>query len=90
MAGWHHRLNGRESEWTPRVGDGQGGLACCHSWGCKESDTTATELNAFIWNLARWYERMCLQGRNGETDIENRLMDMGRVEERVSCKEKVT
>ena len=40
MAGWHHRLNGRESEWTPRVGDGQGGLACCHSWGCKESDTT--------------------------------------------------
>ena len=40
MAGWHHRLNGRESEWTPGVGDGQGGLACCNSWGCKESDTT--------------------------------------------------
>ena len=29
MAGWHHWLNGRESEWTPGVGDGQGGLACC-------------------------------------------------------------
>ena len=28
MAGWHHRLDGRESEWTPGVGDGQGGLAC--------------------------------------------------------------
>ena len=40
MAGWHHWLNGRESEWTPGVGDGQGGLACCDSWGCKESDTT--------------------------------------------------
>ena len=32
MAGWHHRLDGCESEWTPRVGDGQGGLACCDSW----------------------------------------------------------
>ena len=29
-----------ESEWTPGVGDGQGGLACCNSWGLKESDTT--------------------------------------------------
>ena len=41
MAGWHHRLDGHESEWTPGVGDGQGGLACCDSWGRKESDTTA-------------------------------------------------
>ena len=40
MAGWHHGLNGRESEWTPGVGDGQGGLACCDSWGRKESDMT--------------------------------------------------
>ena len=40
MAGWHHWLDGRESEWTPGVGDGQRGLACCDSWGCKESDTT--------------------------------------------------
>ena len=40
MAGWHHWLNGRESEWTPGVGDGQRGLACCDSWGRKESDTT--------------------------------------------------
>ena len=49
MAGWHHWLDGRESEWTPGVGDGQGGLACCNSWGRKESDTTEwlnwTELN---------------------------------------------
>ena len=40
MAGCHHWLDGRESEWTPGVGDGQGGLACCDSWCCKESDTT--------------------------------------------------
>ena len=40
MAGWHHWLHGRESEWTPGVGYGQGGLACCDSWGRKESDTT--------------------------------------------------
>ena len=39
--GWmHHWLNGHESEWTPGVGDGQGGLACCDSWGHKESDMT--------------------------------------------------
>ena len=40
MAGWHHGLDGRESEWTPGVGDGQRGLACCDSWGRKESDVT--------------------------------------------------
>ena len=46
MAGWHHWLDELESEWTPGVGDGQGGLACCDSWGCRESDTTGmTELN---------------------------------------------
>ena len=39
MAGWHHGLDGRESEWTLGV-DGQGGLACWDSWGHKESDTT--------------------------------------------------
>ena len=40
MAGWHHGLGGRESEWTPGDGDGQGGLVCCDSWGPKESDMT--------------------------------------------------
>ena len=39
MAWWHHWLDGCESEWTPGVGDGQGGLACCDSWGRKESNT---------------------------------------------------
>ena len=36
MVGWHHRLNGHGFGWTPGVGDGQGGLACCGSWGHKE------------------------------------------------------
>ena len=46
MAGWHHRLDRHEFEWTPGVGGGQGGLACCDSWGCKESDTT----EQLIWS----------------------------------------
>ena len=40
MAGWYHRLDGHEFERALGVGDGQGGLACCNSWGRKESDTT--------------------------------------------------
>ena len=40
MAGWHHWLDGCESEWTLGVGDGQGSLVCCDSRGCKDSDTT--------------------------------------------------
>ena len=57
MAGWHHWLDERESEWTLGVGDGQGGLACCDSWDRKESDTTEqlTELNR------RWQETWTLK-----------------------------
>ena len=40
MVGWHHRLNGHGFGWTPGVGDGQGGLACCGSWGHKELGMT--------------------------------------------------
>ena len=51
MAGWPHQLDGCDFEWTPGV-DGQGGLVCCDSWGCKESDTTErlnwTELNDLL------------------------------------------
>ena len=49
MAGWHHRHDEREFVWTLGVGDGQGGLVRCDSWGCKEKDRTewlnCTELN---------------------------------------------
>ena len=40
MVGWHHRLDWHGFGWTLGVGDGQGGLACCNSWGRKESDMT--------------------------------------------------
>ena len=72
MAGWHHWLDGHESEWTPGVGDGQGGLACCDSWGRKESDTTErlnwTELNVFLslfYQLILKYIKNCLQTWHG-------------------------
>ena len=52
MAEWHHRLNGHEFEWTLGVGDGQGSLACCSSWGCKELETYwVTELNVIVRSL---------------------------------------
>ena len=51
LAGWHHWLDGHESEWTPGVGDGQRCLVCCDSWGRKESDMTE-RLN--------WTERLTL------------------------------
>ena len=55
MAGWHHWLNGHESEWTLGVDDGRGGLACCDSWGLEESDTAErmnwTELNWGVHDL---------------------------------------
>ena len=40
MVGWHHQLNGQGFGWTLGVGDGQGGVACCGSWGHKELDMT--------------------------------------------------
>ena len=59
MVGWHHRLNGYEFGWTLGVGDGQGGLACCSSWGHKELDMTEwlnwTELQLKQWKL-EWKE----------------------------------
>ena len=64
IAGWHHRLDGRESEWTPGDGDAQGGLACCDSWGDKELDTTErvnwtelnwTELKLTIKFMKQWF-----------------------------------
>ena len=67
MAGWHHWLDGRESECTPGVGDGQGGLACCDSWGRKESDMTE-RLN---WTELTSYYLITLKNNN-ET-----LSDMG-------------
>ena len=56
MVGRHHRLDGHEFEQAPGVGDGQGSLACCDSWGHKESDTTE-RLNWLNWteNHCGWW-----------------------------------
>ena len=63
MAGWHHWLYGRESGWTLGVGDRQGGLACCDSWGRKELDTTE-RLN---WTELNWGPLFCIP--KGKKDI---------------------
>ena len=68
MAGWHHRLDGHEFEWTLGVCDGQAGLACCDSWGRKESDTTerlnwrAQEYS--ISNMTYW-----IMGRHNQSNL---------------------
>ena len=62
MAGWHHRPDEREFEWPPEVGDGEGSLACCDSWGRKELDRTErlnwTELNWIV--LSPFYKEIGL------------------------------
>ena len=59
MAGWHHWLDGHESEWAPGVGDGQGGLVCCDSWGRKESDTTEWLIWSDLIIIANVYFASC-------------------------------
>ena len=77
MAGWHQRLDGHEFKWTPGVGDGQGGLACCDSWGRKESHTTErmnwTELN--WWGMETWlYSVKNLMVPNDTNKLYHKLM----------------
>jgi len=70
MAGWPHRLNGREFEWTMGVGDGHGGLACCDSWGCKELDMperlnwTELRLSISITSVKKEHDRRHLYSVN--------------------------
>ena len=63
IAGWHHWLDGCESEWTLGIGDGQGGLACCDSWGHRVRHNWATELN---WTeVGHWLRGANPRPRNG-------------------------
>ena len=59
MAGWHRQLYGQEFEWTPGVGDGQGGLACCNSWGRRVGHDWATEPN---WT-EHWHWEVDMSGK---------------------------
>ena len=72
MAGRHRRLDGQEFGWTQGVGDGQGGLACCYSWGRKHSDTTE-QLN---WTELNW----CLWSRHQKKSPIRRILHLQRVQ----------
>ena len=65
MAGWHHWLEGCESEWTLGVGYGQGGLVCCNSWGREESDTTErlnwTAATSLMQNWFNFIQILCIK-----------------------------
>ena len=71
MAGWHHWLDGRESEWTPGVGDGQGGLVCCrHDW--------ATELNWLRrWGTEDFHRSLKVSRVSGSADLFHRQVTKG-------------
>ena len=68
MVGWHHQLNGHGFRWTPGVGNGQGGLACCGSWSRKESNTTE-QLN---WTELI-FSNICLTGNQTFKQISNKI-----------------
>ena len=75
MAGWHQRLDGHGFGWTEGVGDGQEGLACCSSWGRKESDTTE-RLNWTEHEHHRlqppWSQLFCLPGQEASSSGSSR------------------
>ena len=76
MAGWHHRLDGHEFEWTPGVGDGQGALACCNSWGRRVGHDWATELMLSEINLIKtntvWYHLFVESKKTQQTSEHNK------------------
>ena len=65
MAGWHHQLDGHESEWTPGVGDGQGGLVCCDScsWVAK-SQTRLSDWTELKYELNEWANKWMPENRH--------------------------
>ena len=66
--GWHHQLNGHEFEQAPGDSEGQGSLACCSPWGCKESDMTG-RLNNNSKTFIQWFLPM-------HTEIPRRILSI--------------
>ena len=78
VAGWHHRLNWHGFRWTLVIGDGQGGLVCCSSCGCKELDTTE-------WlNWTEWYLLVCVT-EAGELTLSGHVGSKGKGLGKFSC-----
>ena len=78
MVEWYHWLDGHECGWTPGVGDGQGGLACCSSWGRRVRHDWATELNWSHKNpviILRW-SFMSTWINTCQTDFNSQFWDM--------------
>ena len=75
IVGWHHRLDGHEFEQAPGVSVGQGGLACCNSWGRKESDTTERPNNCLLYNLHEDV-KSCLKMWSNNIDTASRPLKM--------------
>ena len=70
MVGWHHRLNGHEFEWTPIVGDGQGGLECCSPWACQRvRHDWVTELNWTENSQTSLREKLCVTKRGSGSKV---------------------
>ena len=72
MVGWHHGLNRHEFEQTPRDSEGEGSLACCSPWGCKELDSTE-QLNRIDAILASWWlsgKEPAMQGPEFDPSVE--------------------
>ena len=77
IVGWHHQLDGHEFGWTPVIGDGQGDLACCDSWGHKESDMTE-RLN--------WTELMSIESVMPSNHLYRKLMVMICIPQRMGAR----
>ena len=75
MAGWRHQLDGHEFEWTLGVGDGQGDLACCDSWGRKESDTTE-RLNWTEPIPSRTYRNEAIENQSQKEDPKSSFLTL--------------
>ena len=74
MAGWHHRLDGHGFGWALGVGDGQGGLVCCDSWGRKESDTTEVTQQQPHFGLFVVYEGYSLSSKGFLPTVVNAMV----------------